>query len=257
MQKVLFDLEFTGLDNEIISDNEIICLKLYNLSNNESVFKTFSSKKPLGATAQIMTGMCSYGYIGSPVFNNEEFYSALNEIGVNTDCEENRFKEDIQLIGFSIKQDLLMLKKYEIGLYRLKTLDLQDYFRCTYFALRMATEGSSLEATHLIVTGKTMRIEHGANYDEIIAIKNLYEVNINTPSDLAFMRFVPFGPFAGMPIRDYVIEHRRMADGYRFNNYDCYSLSLDNAIKELEYVDEDDYYDDDEEYFEDEELEEN
>ncbi len=58
------------------------------------------------------------------------------------------------------------------------------------------------------------------------------------------MSVVPFGHCSGMSISDYVQEFRKQSDGYRYNNSDAFSLSLDNAIEELEYTedfDDDDY----------------
>lgn len=41
----LIDLEFTGLDNSIIDDNEIIQVKILNFNNKKSIIKNFNSKK--------------------------------------------------------------------------------------------------------------------------------------------------------------------------------------------------------------------
>jgi hypothetical protein len=49
----LIDLEFTGLDNSIISDNEIIQVKILNVNNKKSIIKNFNSKKELSAYTQL------------------------------------------------------------------------------------------------------------------------------------------------------------------------------------------------------------
>lgn len=51
----LIDVEFTGLDNSVVSDNEIIQVKILNVHNKKSVIKNFNSKKTLSAHALINT----------------------------------------------------------------------------------------------------------------------------------------------------------------------------------------------------------
>lgn len=41
----LIDLEFTGLDNSIIDDNEIIQVKILNFNNKKSIIKISIQKK--------------------------------------------------------------------------------------------------------------------------------------------------------------------------------------------------------------------
>lgn len=74
--------------------------------------------------------------------------------------------------------------------------------------------------------------------DELIMIQSLYNFvkNIDLKKRLTFM---PHGHCAGMPIADYVIDYRRQADGYRFNNSDILADSLTYWIDNMEG---DEYY---------------
>jgi hypothetical protein len=58
---------------------------------------------------------------------------------------------------------------------------------------------------------------------------------------------MPWGDYAGVPIRKYVEEERRRADGYRFNNSDLLAVSMDYWIEYNEYGFIDDLTDEEEE----------
>jgi len=110
----------------------------------------------------------------------------------------------------------------------------------------MATEGSGLEETYFIVTGEYPPTATHADFSEMFLIERLFEKMKEYEAD-EYMSIVPFGHCSGMPITDYVQIYRRQADGYRYNNSDEFSLSLTNAIDELEYSSDFDY--DDEYWF--------
>jgi hypothetical protein len=132
-----------------------------------------------------------------------------------------------------------MLAKY--GLH-ITINDIRTHFQRTEFAYRMATEGSGLEPTYLIVTGDYPPEASHASFSEMILIEKLFEKMKEYNAD-AYMSVVPFGHCSGMLISDYVQEYRRQSDGYRYNNSDAFASALDAAIEDLEY-DEDDEDDD-------------
>lgn len=216
--KILFDIEFTGLDNSYILDNEIIQVKMKNLSNGETFFKNFGSVKSLSAHCQIEHGVPFYN---EDLFSREVFLYALNEIGADLSDE---------FIGFGISKDLEMLRKYNISL--LVTTDIRELFQCSQHEFRIATEGSGLEEIYFIATGKIPVLKH-SDISELSIIEELdfisQTLKLNT-----HLRYMPFGHCAGMPIHLYVEEYRRAADGYRYNNHDLLSRSMNHWISAVE-----------------------
>lgn len=136
----LIDIEFTGLDNTFINDNEIIQVKILNIHNKKNIIKNFNSKKPLSAYTQLEHKVERYD--DCPFFSLEEFIEMLTEIDLSIDSD---------FWGFGVEMDINMLGKYGINI---TINDIRTHFQCTEFAYRMATEGSGLEETYLIVTGE-------------------------------------------------------------------------------------------------------
>lgn len=220
----LIDLEFTGLDNSIIYDNEIIQVKILNVNNKKGIIKNFNSKKELSAYAQLEHKVTRY--TNCPFFSLVELFGMMEEIDLSIDAH---------FFGFGVEQDKKMLAKY--GFHKSIT-DIRTHFQKTKFAYRMATEGSGLEPTYLIVTGEYPPLVSHADFSEMYLIEKLFYKMKEYEAD-AYMSVVPFGHCSGMPISDYVKQHRRQADGYRYNNSDDFSSALDFAISELEYMEDD------------------
>lgn len=228
LYSVLIDLEFTGLDNTVVTDNEIVQVKMLNTVNGKSVLRYFNSTKPLSAYTQLDHGV--HRYEDYPLFDSGQLEEMLLEVEAST--EDNFW-------GFGIDQDVKMLSKYGC---RLQIRDIRTHFQRSEFAYRMATEGSGLEATYLIVMGECPPAASHADFSEMILIEALFQKMKDYPAR-GIMKVVPFGHCAGMSISDYVVQYRRQADGYRYNNYDCFSDSLSYHIEEMEYrLDEEDNY---------------
>lgn len=221
----LIDLEFTGLDNSFISDNEIIQVKILNVHNKKSVIKNFNSKKELSAYTQLEHRTVRYE--DCPLFSLDELVAMLDKIDLSIDSN---------FWGFGVDQDINMLGKYDC---HITINDIRTHFQCTEFAYRMATEGSGLEPTYFIVTGEYPPTASHADFSEMILIEKLFEKMKEYNAD-TYMSVVPFGHCSGMRISDYVQEYRRQSDGYRYNNSDSFAYSLDAAIEELEYIEDDD-----------------
>lgn len=220
----LIDLEFTGLDNSIIDDNEIIQIKILNIDNKKSIIKNFNSKKELSAYTQLEHRTVRYE--DCPLFSLDELVGMLAHIDLSIDSD---------FWGFGVEQDIKMLAKY--GWY-ITINDIRTHFQRTEFAYRMATEGGGLEPTYLIVTGEYPPKASHADFSEMILIEKLFEKMKEYNAD-TYMSVVPFGHCSGMLISDYVQEYRRQSDGYRYNNSDAFASALDAAIEELEYVEDD------------------
>lgn len=217
----LIDVEFTGLDNSVVSDNEIIQVKILNVHNKKSVIKNFNSKKTLSAHTQLEHKVSRYD--DCPFFSLDELIGMLNEIEISIDAD---------FWGFGVEMDKKMLAKYG---WNVSIQDIRTHFQKTKLAYRMATEGSGLEETYFIVTGEYPPTASHADFSEMFLIERLFEKMKEHEAD-EYMSIVPFGHCSGMSITDYVQNNRRQADGYRYNNSDEFSLSLSNAIDELEYI---------------------
>lgn len=222
---VLIDLEFTGLDNSIITDNEIIQVKMLNVNTKQSVIRNFNSNKQLSAHTQLEHKVVKYE--DCPLFSNEELLAMMSEIDISIEAD---------FYGFGVDQDKKMLAKY--GLH-ISINDIRTHFQKTDFAYRMATEGSGLEETFLIVTGEYPPTASHSDFSEMLLIEMLFN-KMNEHDADCYMSVVPFGHCSGMSITDYVRNNRRQADGYRYNNSDEFSQALSNAIDELEFIDYDD-----------------
>lgn len=215
MTKVLIDLEFTGLDNSYTTDNEIIQVKVYNLDKNIGILRNFNSKKQLSAYTQLEHKVKRYE--DQNLFCKSELLEMMNVIEADLDCE---------FYGFGVDQDKSMLSKYDINQ---PIIDIRTHYQMSNVARRMATEGSGLEPTYLIVTGNYPAQVSHASFSEMLLIEELYRKMESFKAN-EIMQIVPHGHCSGMAITDYVIENRRQADGYRFNNYDLFAIALDNAI---------------------------
>lgn len=213
----IIDIEFTGLDKTFITDNEIIQVKLINTTNGKAILRNFNSKKPLSAHTQLEHRVTKY--IDCPYFSDSEFNNMLNEIELEIG--------NTKFFGFGTAMDIKMLSKYGINI---QIEDIQTKLQRSKFAYRMATEGSSLEATYLIVTGKYPDNINHASIDELNIIYELYKEVKKIKKLHRYMKYVPFGHCAGMKIYDYVGDYRRAADGYRYNNNDEFAKALDYYI---------------------------
>jgi hypothetical protein len=238
----LIDFEFTGLDSEFITTNEIVQVKVKHFGTGKSFLRNFRSEQTITAHVRLSHKVERYP--------GHKFSSkALKSVLAKTGCDANTV-----FWGWSISEDVKMLKKYGI---EMKISDIQERLRLTdEYEARMAVEGAGLEAVYFLATGGVVKIDH-ASKDELDVIHKLYEVaTALTPRER--LTIMPYGFARGMKIRDYVVSHRRQADGYRFNNSDLLAASLTAAIpgREYHYHDDEDEFDEDYDEDEDDESEE-
>lgn len=219
MSRILIDIEFTGLDNSYISDNEIIQLKMKNMNNGKIFIKNYGSNKELTAHVQLEHGVKKYN---EPLFNYLEFEYAITSI--------NAEFSDIY-IGFGVQKDIEMLKKYEIPIENI--IDIREILQRSKHEVRIATEGSGLEEIYLIATGKSPSLISHSSFDELLLIEELFHIAMTIEKN-EFLSVMPHGHCAGMPISQYIEQYRRAADGYRYNNSDILSESISHWIDILE-----------------------
>lgn len=233
MAKILLDLEFTGLDNDFIDDNEVIELKMKNLDNGLTFIKNYRSDKPIGLHARLSHRVERYE---GRKFSSQEFIDALVRLHASFEDE---------FIGFSVTADLAMLAKYEISVSEIT--DIKDLLILSEHEYTLATEGNGLEECYLCVTGKYPDLQSHCGLNELAIIEELYfEAKKLNQDD--YLTVMPWGHCAGMDIDDYVADYRRNADGYRWNNCDVLAASLDDACNRY---DEENSYDNDDAYYND------
>lgn len=220
MKQIIIDFEFTGLDNNFITDNEIVQMKGKCLDNGIAICKSFDTKIPSGAGAYLKHRI---GKIDGDFFSRLYYWENITRMAQG---------DSFELIGYSTKRDIAMLKKYDIT--EPDYIDILDILCTSKYEEQLAREGRSLETAYYIVTGKLPNLKDHGGIQEIELIEEMYLAVKDEPRN-EFMKFVPYGPYAGMPINDFIMENRRMADGYRFNNEDLYSRSLTEAILIGEY----------------------
>ena len=223
--EILIDLEFTGLDNTYIKDNEIIQLKMLkidtlDIGNELTMCHNYSSSKKISAYNKVNNKLFkSFGH----KFSNERFNHSLNLIEA-TELSSNQY------YGFGVQQDMLMLNKYGI---QINIIDIREMLQLSKHEVRLATEGSGLETAYFIVTKKIPEINDHNGIEELHLIRDLFLATKHLRKK-EFLTVMPHGHCAGMPLTRYIQDYRRAADGYRYNNSDLLSRSLSHAIEEYE-----------------------
>jgi hypothetical protein len=232
--KIILDLEFNGLPKYNF-EPEIVSLMLYNTSNCKYYIKNYKTNTPITVGANICMNFDVDNSFEQKFFDKEAFEKGLEMIGATMEDE---------FYGFSTSLDEQVLTSYGIFFKRNTYRDLSELLRLTTTNIErlMAYEGSSIECCYYYITGQRPTFTHGT-LDELLAIKSIFDF-ISQYELNEYYTIYPFGQYAGMPLNLYVIEYRRNADGYRFNNYDKLSESLDHYIFENEYV-EDEFIDED------------
>jgi hypothetical protein len=218
---VVIDFEFTGLDNTYIKDNEIIQVKMINMSSELRSVKNYNSDKLISAHSFLSHRVLRYKRHSK--FSFDKFKDQLERIGVNYETDL------IAFYGFGTQQDLAMLAKYGINI---TLIDLREWFQRSEHEVRIATEGSGLEAVYYIVTGRHPELKDHNGLEELEIIAFLYLQFKKIKEFKSYLTVMPHGHCAGMPITQYCDEYRRNADGYRYNNRDLLARSFDNCIEE-------------------------
>lgn len=236
MNDILIDFEFTGLPTKLHKP-EICQMLIKNITNGKSCIKNFKTTVPMTASAIVCCG-------GDPTkdaaeyFDLKMFIDTLEEVGASMVDS---------FWGFGIKTDKNVLMDYDIRLPHY--YDIQELLQRSDKEFSIALGGRSLEACYYIITGKIMNTAHGTT-DELDAIEALYQYIDKYIEDnelSTYLEYMPWGEYAGVPIRRYVEEERRRADGYRFNNSDLLAASMDYWIEYNEYDDLNDDITEDEE----------
>lgn len=233
-KNILIDLEFTGLDNTFIQDNEIVQLKLMDADTGDGICIDFRANKPVSHYHQLHCGL-EGEYPGQASFTAAAFETALERIGVTPESERRYF-------GYSVSTDAAMLKKYGV---KIEIVDFQERIRLNpEYEQQMAVGGSSMEAAYLLLTGNRPPLDTHFSLAELALIREIYQRVMAFPDGNALLSVMPYGHSAGMPIAEYVAKYRRAADGYRFNNSDLLAKSLTARIPTRVFYDEDDFDDD-------------
>lgn len=219
-KNILIDVEFTGLDNTYITDNEIVQVKVMDADSGVGVCVNFKASKPVSIFHRVTEGLTG-DYKGRTVFSSKEFAKLLRKIGVEPDDRAKFF-------GYSVSMDKTMLLKYGLDI---EIIDLQELLRRNpMYELDLASGCSSMEAAYFLLTGKRPNLKSHLKLSELILIREIYERVVEFKDLNEVLTLMPYGHCSGMPIGQYVSQFRRAADGYRFNNSDLLAKSLTAKI---------------------------
>lgn len=234
VKNILIDLEFSGLDNTFIQDNEIVQLKLMAADTGDGIRIDFRATKPVSLYHRLHCGL-EGEYPGEASFTAAAFETALERIGVTPESERRYF-------GYGVSTDTAMLKKYDV---KIEIVDLQERIRLNpEYEQQMAVGGSSMEAAYLLLTGNRPPLDTHFGLGELDLIREIYRKVMAFTDCNTLLSVMPYGHCAGMPLAEYVAEYRRAADGYRFNNSDLLAKSLTARIP-TRVISHDDDFDDD------------
>ena len=213
-QKIIIDFEFNGLPRYGFQP-EINQVKMKNLTNGKSVCQNFKTHNKGFSRGY-------YGLIkGEKLFSQAEFYKLLETIGAS---DKDAF------YGFSIETDKGLLCSYNINLSAYVDIQEQLMLKKKY-ERPMAMGGRSLEFCYYLVTKEVVTVDHNSA-DELALIERLFYATRGKKQK--YLTVYPWGPEAGMPLEDYIDDNRRRADGYRYNNDNILSKSLDHYIEREE-----------------------
>lgn len=212
--KIIIDFEFNGLPRYNF-EPEITQVKMKNLTNGNAVCQNFK-------THNKGFGQGYYGLIkGDKLFSQKEFYKLLKTIGAS---DKDAF------YGFSIETDRELLLSYDIHLSTYVDIQGQLMLKKKY-EHQMAMGGRSLEFCYYLVTKEVVTVDHNSA-DELALIERLFYATRGKKQK--YLTVYPWGEEAGMPLEDYIYDNRRRADGYRYNNNNILSKSLDHYIEREE-----------------------
>ena len=212
--KIIIDFEFNGLPRYNF-EPEITQVKMKNLTNGKSVCQNFK-------THNKGFGRGYYGLLtGEEYFSRKEFVELLETIDAS---EQDAF------YGFSIETDKELLCSYDINLSAYVDIQEQLMLKKKY-EVPMAMGGRSLEFCYYLVTKEVVTVDHNTA-DELALIERLFYATRGKKQK--YLTVYPWGEEAGMPLEDYIDDNRRRADGYRYNNNNILSKSLDHYIEREE-----------------------
>lgn len=172
MRTILIDLEFTGLDNTFVRDNEIVQVKLMDADTGDGTCLNCKANKPVSVYHRVHCGLDG-DYPGESLFSAEVFAKALEEIGVKPDDEPEYF-------GYSVSTDQAMLKKYGVDI---EIIDLQDRIRLNpKYERELAVGCSSMEGAYFLLTGRVPPLDTHFVLAELDLVREIYhEVVLSSP----------------------------------------------------------------------------
>lgn len=240
---VLLDLEFTGLDNTYIDDNDVTQIKLLCVETGKKLCQNCKTRRPVSVYDRLQ-GVTKYP--GRRAFSAELFDWLLKKV---------RATREATFWGYSVEQDRKMLRKHDIDL---QIGDLQEPIRLNpKYESQLAVGCASMEAVYFLLTGEVPCLESHYDEREMDLIQRIYEEvqKFDAEKQNRFLTLMPWGHCAGMPISEYVAGYRPAADGYRYNNEDLLARSLTHHVPVFGGHDvddedwgEDDEWDDEDEY---------
>lgn len=235
--KLIIDFEFTGIDNSVIKDNEIISMSVFNIDTKKKWNYIFNSVKENELGSKLVNWIENSDQIWKEKFSKKLFADIVREY---CNSEEWFNKEDkLILYGFWISTDIKMISKYfDIEqFYNFEYKDIQDLLRISNskdirwenIEYSMAINWCSLETTYYLVTWKKLQNHKWTN--EVEAIYNIYKKAwISWVKEETFYKYVPFGVYKWLLISEYVKKYKQNAEWYMKSNKDRLSESIKEFI---------------------------
>ena len=229
-RKVFIDFEYTGIDNELSRNNEVIAMYLLE-EWKPLIAKIYSSDKENTVGSFLVNGITKEMQEWQPKYNSKDILTAL---WVDTVYQ---LAKDFVFYWYGIKTDK---EKAFIGLdlffSDLEYIDVQELFHSNKkTAEQLIIHWDSLNVVSKLYLDK---VPSHTTWEEVIIIKELFELITSDEykkEQTKFYIYVPYGFAKWLKIEDFVEENRRTADGIRYNNDDLYSRTLDHYCELYDY----------------------
>ena len=241
-KKVFIDFEFTGLDNYLNDNNEVIAMSI-KIEDKPLIFKVYSSEKENTVGSFLKNQITKEMQEGQPRYSSQEI---LNICWVQDSYE---LAEKYVFYWYWISTDK---EKgfYWIDIYssELEYIDIQETLHTNKkFAKDLIIHWDALDVVSVLLLNKPSPSHwNGEEIERIIDLYNLLEQPEIKKEQTHLYMYVPYGFAKGKEIEEFCYDNRNSADWIRYNNDNLYAMTLNFYCNKIDYQN---YYDDeDEEY---------
>lgn len=237
-RKVFIDFEYTGIDNELSKDNEVIAM--YILEEwKPLVHRIYSSTKENTVGSFLVNGITKEMQEGKPKYNSKEILTVLW-----VDTVYQLAKNFVFYWYWTTTDKEKAFVGLDLSFSDLEYIDIQEIF----YSNKKTAEQLIIHWNSLNVVSKIYlnKIPSHATWEEVVVMKELLELITSDEykkEQTPFYIYVPYGFAKWMLIEDFVDMSRRSADWIRFYNDNLYSKTLDHYCD----LNDNEIYDDEEE----------
>lgn len=229
-RKVFIDFEYTGIDNELSTDNEVIAMYLLE-EWKPLIAKIYSSDKENTVGSFLVNGITKEMQEWKPKYDSKEILTAL---WVDTVYQ---LAKDFVFYWYWIKTDQeKAFRGLDLFFSELEYIDIQELFHSNKkTAKQLIIHWDSLNVVSKLYLDK---IPSHTTWEEVVIMKELLELITSDEYKKAqtpYYIYVPYGFAKWAEIKEFVENSRRTADGIRYNNDNLYSKTLDHYCNEVDY----------------------